>query len=206
MSIPVKAVLALALLWGVVSAVMWMAGSQKVTPDKVVAFAEANPLEEGASNREQVIRKLATKVNALGFEERRSMWESEGEPLRPFFESLKPDEFALWVELTAGPHFDAVMRAFNEMDPEERQRIAKETVERLKEDGQMRPDDSGAELDEAEMEEIFDKVASEGLRAYYQEADADTKIDLAPVMEELHRVMQNPKGRWKKRETSPYQS
>lgn len=199
MSTLVKAGIALALLWAVVAAIMWGAGSQKVTPDKITDYVAANPLSDLSSeaDREKLVRKVATKVNALSFEQRREMRDAGEQPLRPFFESMNPSEFGLFVEITAGPHFDSVMRAFNEMEPEERQRIAQETVRQLQENDRMRPDER--EQLEDEGVEIFEKISSEGLRAYYQEASADTKLDLAPVLEELQRVMQRPGGpKWKR--------
>ena len=43
---------------------------------------------------------------------------------------------------------------------------------------------------EEDDKEIFDKVVNSGMRAYYQEADADVKLDLAPLMEEMQARMQ----------------
>ncbi len=198
MSILVKALLALALLWGAVAAVMWVAGSKEVTPERLAAYMATNPLAdlEAPDAREKLIRNVAAKVNALDYERRWEARQSGDQTMQPFFRSMQPGEFALFVELTAGPHFTKVMQAFNEMDAEERQRIAQETVRQLKEGERMGPRQT--ERLEAEGVEIFEKVASEGLRAYYQEASAETKIDLAPVLEQMQEVMQNPRRKWKR--------
>ena len=41
---------------------------------------------------------------------------------------------------------------------------------------------------------LLARITSEGMRAYYEKASADTKLDLAPLMEAMNEVMQGLRG------------
>ena len=79
------------------------------------------------------------------------------------------------------------MHAFNEMTPEKGREILKQAQQELEEQdgGQLRAgrlkDDDG---------EVYERIVKDGLRAYYQDASAETKLDLAPLMEEMQQWMQ----------------
>jgi ketol-acid reductoisomerase len=46
-----------------------------------------------------------------------------------------------------------------------------------------------------EMDEsLLTKISEEGMRAYFDQASADTKLDLAPLMEAMNEVMQGLRG------------
>lgn len=198
MSTIIKAAVALGILWAAVLGIMWVAGYFEITPEKIAAYTEAHPISdiEDPADREAHIRKLADMVNHLEFDERREARERQDPASREMWQNLTPAERALMVELTMGTFFDNMMKAFNKMEPEERKRVAEDTIAQLKKGDQMRPGE--AEQLEERGVEMFEKVMSEGLRSYYQEASAETKIDFAPVLEEMQTVMQDPRRRWKR--------
>ena len=49
-------------------------------------------------------------------------------------------------------------------------------------------------LEEADPE-IADKITQAGLKAYYEDANAETKLDLAPLLEEMQRSMSMMRGK-----------
>lgn len=198
MNLIAKALLTLALVWGLVAFVMGLAHRAAPTPEKVADYIASHPLDElDPADRERVIRKAAAQINQLDFEQRRSAREGrdEADPGRRFFRSMTSQERVLFTELTIGPTFDHLMKALNEMSPEERRKIADEALARLRRGDAW----SGPEADQwgERGEEILSKVASEGLRSYYEEGNAGTKLDLAPVLEEMQELLQNPRHRWK---------
>lgn len=195
-----KALLALVLVWGVVSVVVWSAGQRRVTPESIAAHLAKHPLDPDASaaDREKLIRSVADQVNQLDYEQRqaaRNRKDASGQPLRDFFGELRPQERGLFVELTIGPTFTHLMNAFNEMTREERQKIAQNAIDQISRNGAVPPEE--ARLWEEQGTELFEKVVGEGLQAYYQEANADTKLDFAPVLEAMQASLQSPRGRWK---------
>jgi hypothetical protein len=57
------------------------------------------------------------------------------------------------------------------------------------------PDDRNMERLRREDEQVFENVVEKGLGAYYEEASAETKMDLAPLMEEMQQRMRGFGGR-----------
>ena len=197
-SVIVKAGVALAVLWCVVLAVAKIAGDQRVTPESVLEFAKDNILDpppengepEDAEARREVIREYADRVNRLSWKQRRElreMGDDNDRPGRKFFENLTKSEQHYAIELTVDAHFKSVMEAFNEMETGERKKLIVKITKDMRANDQGRRD---LERLEKEDEEILDKVINSGMRAYYQEADADVKLDLAPLMEEMQGRMQ----------------
>lgn len=199
---PLKVILALFLIWGATGAVVWLAGRGRVTPESIAAYLESHPLDPAAdaAGREQVIRRVADQINRLDAEQRqtaRNRRDGSGQAMRNFFAGMRPEERALFVELTIGPTFSHLMASFNQMSREERRGIASNAIERLRKEGAVPPEE--ARLWEEQGPEVLEKVVSQGLRSYYQEASADTKLDFAPVLEAMQRVLQSPRGQWKQK-------
>jgi hypothetical protein len=82
-----------------------------------------------------------------------------------------------------------MMQSFNEMDREERKKIVERSLRRIREN-----QGEGDRNLETEDPEIVEKIAEAGFKAYYSEASAETKIDLAPLMEEMQGVMGQMRG------------
>ncbi|MEM9865151.1 MAG: hypothetical protein AAF938_26340, partial [Myxococcota bacterium] len=118
----------------------------------------------------------------------------EDERGREFFESMNAEEQRFFMEKRVGKAFDQMMIAFNEMERDERRRIVERTLEQMKEGEAGR----GERFEEQDAE-MVEKVVNEGLRAYYQEASAETKLDLAPVLEQMQRNLGRGKGRPRER-------
>lgn len=191
----VKAVAVLAALWAVVMVVMKISADHKPTPEKVAAYVDENRLADigDADKRREVIGKVATMLNQMEPEQLRRFAEEGGEPgeaageerfRREFFETMTPDEQRFFMEKRVGKAFEQMMVAFNDMDRDERRRIVQRTLRQMRDN-----EGDGLELrrlEEADPE-MAEKIVNEGLKAYYQGANAETKLDLAPVMEEMQR-------------------
>lgn len=195
-----KAVIALLVIWGLVAAVVWTAGQRRVTPERIAASLAKHPLNlEGSdAGREKRIREIADQINQLDYEQRqaaRQLEDENGQPVRAFFEELRPGERALFIELTIGATFTHLMKALNEMSPEERKEIADRTIGNIRENGGF--SEGEAQLWQEQGPELFEKVVNEGLRSYYEDASASTKLDFAPVLEAMQTSLQSPRGRWK---------
>jgi len=192
MPVIAKALIAVAVVWGLVFGTLQLAGYYKVTPEKVEKYARENPLDDSMSDeaRLKIVEGLANRVNQLDDEQRKKSRENRREDgaMQDFFKSFRKDEWARFVELTAGPHFDAVMRSFNAMEPAQRKEMVAQILKDMKEGNRLSPRES-EEL-EAGGVELFEKIADEGVRSYYSEASAATKIDLAPVLEQMQKTMQ----------------
>lgn len=188
----VKGIVALVLLWGIAYAIVSWAGSIRPTPEKVVAYIDANPLEgiDDPEERKEVIGTLATMLNDLEPSEIRVLEENrENDPRRDFFQQLNPEEQYYFIEKRVGRAFQQMMQSFNEMDREERKQIVERSLKRMQEQN-----GGPGRLEEADPE-VAEKITGAGLKAYYEDANAETKIDLAPLLEEMQRSMTTMRNR-----------
>ena len=196
----VKAVLVLAIVWLGVWGVRAYAGSKKITAERVNReVAEANfadwstrtgaPSDSAeAKRREKELRNIATLVNRLDFQEREKNRDNRvGEN---FFRALSPGEKSLFIELTIVESMSRFMETLDAMKPEQRKKFVEQG---LKEIQAGRTQEEMARADEMSAD-LLDKISQEGIRAYFEKSTADTKLDLAPLMEAMNETMQGLRG------------
>ncbi len=165
---------------------MRWAGAAKPTLEKVSAFVEEHPLSEisDPDERKRVIGELADLLNGLEPSEMRRLEEEVAEdPRRDLLQEMSTEEQFFFLERRVGRAFQQMMESFNEMDREERKRIVEKSLKRMKE-GRGAP----ARLEETDPA-VAEKITEAGLKAYYEEASAETKLDLAPLRVEMQRSM-----------------
>ncbi|MFZ4774527.1 MAG: hypothetical protein ACOYM3_04145 [Terrimicrobiaceae bacterium] len=172
----------LAAIWIVAAGAIWISRSASPTPEKLKAYVETHSLEGlGEAQRAQILEKTADQLNRLTFDQRRELQESGS--IRKFFEGLSPAERGRFLDLTLPEGFRQMMSALNKMTPEKRQRL----VQRALDDIRKNTPRSAERINEEEVK----KVLASGVSSFYEEANADVKLDFAPVLEELQRSIQN---------------
>lgn len=195
----IKAALVLALVWGCVWGIRAYAGSRKITADRVNrAVAEANFAdwsgEKSAQNasegkrREKELRNIATLVNRLDFQEREKNRENRsGEN---FFRRLSPSEKGLFIDLTIVESMGRFMEALDAMKPEQRKKFVEQGLKEISE-GRTK-----AEMERADQlgADLLNQISQQGMKAYFEKSSADTKLDLAPLMESMNETMQGLRG------------
>jgi hypothetical protein len=194
-----KAALVLMIVWAVVWGIRTYAGSKKITAerlDREVAAArfadwsdQASPPNRAeAARREKELRNIAGLVNRLDFQEREKNRENRaGEN---FFRKLAPDEKSLFIELTIVESMSRFMESLDAMKPEQRKKFVEQGMKEIQsgrtQEEMARADELGADL--------LDKISQQGMRAYFDKSSADTKLDLAPLMEAMNETMQGLRG------------
>ena len=190
------AVLAIAAIWGAVASVMGLTEKHTSTPEKVQELMVKAPWFDDpnldAEARRKYLDEVIAQVNRLDFNQRRQSREGDPENGRRFMESLGTDERHHFLKETVEQHFKSVMKAFNQMTREERQRIVAQARRDMQKNS---PDDDNMRRLQKEDEKVYEHVVEKGLGAYYEEASADTKMDLAPLMEEMQQKMRGFGGR-----------
>jgi hypothetical protein len=182
------------LAWGGYS----LASKSKVTVEKIQAYVNSVDLTKlSGKDRAQAIQKLADQLNALSFEERRrtrveGMW-------RDWFKDMTEEEKAQFIEATLPTGFKRMIAAFEEMPEERRRRAVDEAVKRLRETQRQSGDPRawGGTNAPPLSEELQKQVTTIGLKTFYSQSSAQTKAELAPMLEELQRLMQS--GRFQRR-------
>lgn len=192
-----KAAAVLVAVWVVVFAVRSMAASKKITAERLdqeisgLAFddwSESSGSDAEAEQREKEIRRIAKMVNRLDFKERER--NRDNRSTEEFFRKLDAREKNLFVDLTIVETMGRFMEALDQMPEDQR----KDFVERgLQEIRAGRTEEEMARAQELD-EDLLTKISEEGMRAYFNKASADTKLDLAPLMEAMNEVMQGLRG------------
>lgn len=194
-----KALVVLLVVWGCVWAVRSYAGSRKITAERVnrevetANFADwsgqANaPDAAEAARREKELRKIATMVNGLDFEEREKNRDNRGG--ENFFRKLAPAEKSLFIELTVMETMSRFMEALDAMKPGQRKKFVEQGLRDIREG---RTEAEMARADEL-GDDLLDKISQGGMKAYFEKSSADTKLDLAPLMEAMNETMQGLRG------------
>ncbi len=188
--------LALLAVWVIAITGYTMAKNSRVTAEKVRRYAESVDLRtlSGAA-RAKAIQKLADMLNGLSVEERRRarMERAAGR----WFEEMTEEEKGVFIEATMPTGFKQMLNAFEQMPEEKRRRAVDDALRRLKEaqgQNQMQPEagNQGSTNRLAPLsEELQAKVRTIGLKTFYSQSSAQTKAELAPVLEELQRVMES---------------
>jgi hypothetical protein len=183
----IKAIILLAAVWITVGGVIWWARSQKPTPDRLLAYVETHPIDgKSTDDRSKIIEKVAKQLVGLTFEERREF--RRNPRLERFFSSLNPDEQTRFLDLTLPEGFKQMMDALNKMDREKRKQFVERTLSEMrKQEGQEFPNDARERLQD---DRNTQKIIDQGLKSFYSEASAETKLDVAPILEQMQRNLQ----------------
>jgi hypothetical protein len=172
-----------------------IAKNSRMTAEKVKAYVESVDLAKltGAA-RAKAIKDLADKLNALSVEERRQA--RLDRIARGWFDQMTEEEKAEFIEVTMPAGFKQMLASFEQLPEEKRRRAVDDALRRLKESrDKMQAGDNGTPQGGTNgpvlSEELQAKVRTIGLKTFYSQSSAQTKAELAPVLEELQRVMES---------------
>ena len=188
----VLAMIALVLIWAVAIGGYELAKNARVTPEKLRAYVESVDFSHlSAAERAAAIKKFADMLNAISLEERRSLRLKR----MAWFDQMTEAEKSEFLEATLPTGFKQMLAAFEEMPPEKRQKVVDQAVKQMKEagekmagGGQSTPAGAGGPGLSPELQE---KVTKIGLQSFYSQSSAQTKAELAPLLEEMQRQMES---------------
>jgi len=195
----IKTIGVLVLVWASVWGIRTYAESRKITAERVdryvqdAKFADWSEGKPGgadgeAAKRDKDLREIAGMVNRLDFEEReKNRDDRKGEQ---FFRKLSADEKGLFINLTIAESMGHFMEALDAMKPEQRKKFVEQGLKEVRE-GKTK---ENMERTDALAEDLLDKISQEGMKAYFEKSSADTKLDLAPLMEAMNETMQGLRG------------
>ena len=194
-----KAVMVLALVWTGVWAIRALAASRKITAERVgrmittADFADWSaratlPDSAEAARRASQLRAIATVVNRLDFQQREAYRRNRTDAA--FFSKLNPQEKARYLDLTVVESFRQFMRALDGMPPKQRKQFIEQGLKEFAQGS------SGEHLARAKSlgADMLTNISGDGIRAYLGASSADTKLDLAPLIEVVNETMQGLRG------------
>ena len=187
------AVIALVAIW-IVAVVGYTIGKNaKATPEKVKVYVESVDFSKlSAAERAKAIRKLVDMLNKLSLEDRRR---ARLERLTwNWFNEMTEEEKGTFLEATMPTGFKQMLTSFEQLPEEKRKKTVDDALRRLKEAQTQDPStasNNGTNGPPVLSKDMEAKVRSIGLQTFYSQSSAQTKAELAPVLEELQKVMES---------------
>jgi hypothetical protein len=133
--------------------------------------------------RAKRLADLANQMNQMSFDERQKLLARRG--LQPLMTQMSEDERLSLMDQTLSRGFAQAIEAINRMKVDDRRRLVTQAVENMKRwDDQQQGPRPG--MSDAAMQ----KVIQTGFSSYLQNASAETKLDLAPLIEQMQINMQ----------------
>jgi hypothetical protein len=190
----ISAALALVAVWAATWTAFHFAGKTKMTADKVRQFTLATDLAQlSAADRAQAISGLAERVNALAFEERLK-WRRTDD-WKKWFAAMTEAERRRFIAATLPIGFKQTLEAFGQLPPDQRKQFVTDAIQRLREDGAAGINktmaDYGPNGPPPLSPELENQVRALGMRQLYTDSSAETKAELAPLLEEMQRQLRN---------------
>ena len=191
--------LAVVAVWALALSGYAITKSRRVTIEKIRAYVQSADLRAlSSAERAKAIRKLADMLNSLSVEERqrarleRLTWD--------WFSEMTDGEKAGFIDETMPTGFKQMLSSFEQLPEDKRRKTVDDAIRRLRE-SQKRMQAASAEAGEDSeagtngppvlSEELQAKIRTIGLQTFYSQSSAQTKAELAPVLEELQRSMES---------------
>ena len=185
--------LTLAGIWLTAWAGQWYFDHLKMTADKVRSYVESVDFAKLSGNaRAKALKELEDKLNALSYEERQRLRAEH--LIDNWFAQMTEDEKSQFIEATMPTGFKQMLGAFAQLPEDQRHRVVDNALKNLRTAQQRASTNgiaAGTNSPPAISPELEAKIRTIGLNSFYSQSSAETKAELAPVLEELQRTMES---------------
>jgi hypothetical protein len=183
----VLAVAAIAVIWLLAIAGYTIAKNTIVTANKVRAYvASVNLTGLPAPERVAAIQKLVKLLAALPLEDRQAV--RMDRTAYRWLGEMTEEEKGAFIEATMPAGFKQMLSAFQQLPADRQRRVIDQTFRQLRATGAGTP--SGTNGIPQINADLLIRMQTDGLNNAYSQSSAETQVELAPVLEELQRVMQ----------------
>jgi hypothetical protein len=200
----ISAIAGIAGIWLLALGGHWYLESLKMTADKVRAYMESvNFAQLTGAARARALKGLEDKLNALSYNERQRLRLQH--MVNDWFNEMTEEEKAQFVEATLPTGFKQMISAFEQLPEDKRRRLIDSTLNNLRNanDGSQPrgvfrngmgnstnavPNGTNSVPISPELEA---KIRTIGLNTFYSQSSAETKAEMAPVLEELQHQMES---------------
>jgi hypothetical protein len=192
------AALALAIVWVVALSIFHFAAKTKMTAEKLEQYTASVDLSKLSGNdRDKAINDFATKVNSLTYEERLK-WRLD-EDWKRWFAAMTEAERLKFIETTLPTGFKQMMDAFSQLPDDRRKKVIDDAMKRLRDEGangiNKTAGDYGKNGPPPLSPELEQKVRELGLKELYTDSSAETKAELAPLVEQMQELVRSGRMR-----------
>ena len=182
--------------WAVALTGFQIARHSRMTAEKVASYLRATDLSKlSGDERATALRELAKRMNALGIEERRRA-RMNGE-WDKWFAAMNDTEKVQFIEATMPSGFKQMLTSFEELPEAKRKQAIERAMTQMKkardaaeQDGFVAENDPDRDMERLSPE-VQQRVVQIGLKSYYSQSSAQTKAELAPLLEEMQQLMES---------------
>jgi hypothetical protein len=178
------AVVALVVVWAATWTAFHLAGKTRMTAEKIRQFTLSMDLAKLSA---------ADRVNALAFAERLK-WRRSDE-WKKWFAAMTEAERRKFIAATLPTGFQQTLEAFSQLPADQRKKFIDDSIQRLKEDGatgiNKSVGDYGPNSPPRLSPELENQVRALGMKQLFTDSSAETKAELAPLLEEMQRQIRN---------------
>jgi hypothetical protein len=187
----IYAAIALVLVWGIALAIFHFSAKAKMTVEQLQQDLAATDLNQlSPADRSQAIKKFADMVNSLSMEERMK-WRRQDD-WKKWFDSMTEAERSQFIDETLPTGFKQMMDAFSQLPDDQRKKIIDDAVNKLKQGVQNNNGgDDGKDGPPPLSPELEQKVRAIGMQALFTQSSAETKAELAPLVEQMEIQIRN---------------
>jgi hypothetical protein len=188
-------------IWVLAMAGHWYLENAKMTAEKVRAYMESVDFASLTGDaRADAIKELEDKLNGLSYEERQRLRLQH--LLGKWFNEMTEAEKSQFVEATMPTGFKQMINAFAQLPEEQRHKLIDNTLSGLRNNpgdgsGRRLQNGTNAPVGGANTNapvispQLESEIRNIGLNTFYSQSSAETKAELAPVLEELQHQMEN---------------
>jgi hypothetical protein len=171
-------------VWALAAFLLLFVRQQRTTADKVATYLQSKPIASlTPTARAKFLSELTDQVNRLEFEERQKLRLQRA--LEPIIQELTPVERMQFVEATLPQGFRQLMDSLNKMTPDQRKRFVQKGLSDLQ-DAQNRTDPARLEQVKQQFDDgTVQRFIQQGFQSYLENASAETKLDLTPLLEQI---------------------
>ncbi|MEY4917105.1 MAG: hypothetical protein RL616_1018 [Verrucomicrobiota bacterium] len=178
-------------IWLVATAGRWFLENRKVTAERVGAYVASLDFSQLAGDaRARALKELEDKLNALSYEERQKL--RNDKLMKDWFANMTDEEKAQFIEATMPTGFKQMIGAFEQMSEAKRKAMIDSAMMNLRGQNAARnPAMRGTNAPPPISPELEAKIRTIGLNSFYSQSSAQTKAELAPLLEEMQRDMES---------------
>jgi len=190
----VLAVSAVIGIWVLAWAGQWYLGHIKMTAEKVRTYLDSVDFAHltGAA-RAKALKELEDKLNSLSYEERQKLRSEH--IIGDWFAQMTEEEKEQFIAATMPTGIKQMLTSFEQLPDDKRKRMIDDALKNLRQQNQRiangtdtsAPATNGPPI----SPELEAKIRTIGLNSFYSQSSAETKAELAPVLEELQRNMES---------------
>ncbi len=173
-----------------------LSANSKMTAERLARYVRSVELNQLTSPaRTKAIRELTDKLNALPPDERRQarlQRIAEG-----WFDQMTDLEKEAFIEATFPAGVKQMLSAFEQLPDNKRKKTIDDALKRLRDARDDMAEDNSAATGTGTNQppvlsaELEQKVRTIGLKTFFAESSAQTKAEVAPLLEEMQRMMES---------------